>query len=86
MTESRIRVVTRADDIGSYRSANRAAMDACDNGVLRNVSILVPAPHFDEAAEMFAPRKDLCVGLHACVTCEWENVRWDGTTNSGVPP
>ncbi len=71
-----IRLVTRADDLGSYASANRAIYDAYKKGILRNSSIIVPAAHFEEAAEMFRAEKDFCVGLHAAITCEWNNVRW----------
>ncbi|MBD3243030.1 MAG: ChbG/HpnK family deacetylase [Chitinivibrionales bacterium] len=76
MAKEPIRIVTRGDDLGSYRSANRAILDACKKGVLRNTSVIVPAEHFEKAAEMFSNEKDICVGLHACITCEWENVRW----------
>jgi chitin disaccharide deacetylase len=76
MPSPAIRIVTRADDLGSYHSANVAIMDAFKKGILRNSSIIVPAGHFDEAAEMFRHEKDFCLGLHAALTCEWNNVRW----------
>ncbi len=76
MPSPRIRVVTRADDIGSFHSANRAALDACKNGLVRNVSMLAVGGAFDEAAEMFATERDICIGLHACITCEWATHRW----------
>lgn len=69
-------ILTRADDLGSYRSANRAIMEACTRGIARNTSIMVPASYFDEAAAMFAPEKNCCIGLHATLTCEWDNARW----------
>jgi chitin disaccharide deacetylase len=76
MNSNSIRLVTRADDLGSYQSANRAIYDAYKKGILRNSSIIVPGEHFEEAAEMFRGEKDFCVGLHAAITCEWNNVRW----------
>lgn len=77
-----VRIVTRGDDLGSARAANRAIMDAFDRGVLRNTSVMVPAPYFDEAAEMFRDLPDMCVGLHITLNCEWESVKW-GTV---LPP
>ncbi|HAA77607.1 TPA: hypothetical protein DCE37_21050 [Candidatus Latescibacteria bacterium] len=37
-----IRLITRGDDAGSNVTTNRAIRDACVNGVLRNVSLMVP--------------------------------------------
>lgn len=74
--DEQTRIITRADDLGSFHSANMAIMDAYKNGVLRNSSVIVPAEHFDEAAEMFSGEKGFCVGLHAALTCEWNTVRW----------
>ena len=49
----RIRIVTRGDDSGSCHSANRAIADAFKNGLLRNASVMVPAPAFKDAAQMY---------------------------------
>ena len=72
----RIRIVTRGDDSGSCHSANRAIADAFKKGVLRNTSIMVPAPVFGEAAQMYKGLDGLCIGLHATVTDEWNTHRW----------
>jgi predicted glycoside hydrolase/deacetylase ChbG (UPF0249 family) len=71
-----IRLVTRGDDAGSSRSANLGILDACREGILRNVGIQVPGPAFDEAAEMFRDLEGVCLGLHATLTCEWNELRW----------
>jgi predicted glycoside hydrolase/deacetylase ChbG (UPF0249 family) len=71
-----IRIVARGDDSGSCRSANRAIADAFKEGVLRNTSIMVPAPMFREAARMYKDLDGLCVGLHATITDEWNTHRW----------
>lgn len=71
-----IRLVTRSDDAGSTRSANRAILEACRDGICRNVSIMVPAPAFDDAAELLKDAGDICLGLHATITDEWTELRW----------
>ena len=71
-----IRLLTRGDDMGSFRTANRAIKDAFQQGILRNTSLMVPAPFFAEAAQMCCEMPDLCVGLHATINCEWHEVRW----------
>lgn len=73
---AQIRIVTRGDDSGSCHSANIAIADAFKNGVLRNTSIMVPAPVFKEAARMYRDLKNLCVGLHGTITDEWNTDRW----------
>jgi len=71
-----VRLVTRADDLGSFHSANRASLEAYRDGLVRNVSLLVVGHCFDEAAEMVKAEKGLCLGLHATITSEWDTVRW----------
>ncbi len=76
MAKPRIRLVTRGDDSGSCHSANVATRDAFEQGILRNTSLMVPAPAFEEAAQMFAGLEGLCIGLHATLTAEWDEVKW----------
>lgn len=76
MSKEQIRLITRGDDCGSSRSANRAILDACRNGLIRNVSFMVPCPFFAEAAELFHREEGLCYGLHATLNCEWLGMNW----------
>jgi len=82
----RIRIVTRGDDSGSCHSANLAIADAFRRGVLRNTSIMVPAPVFQEAAEMYKNMDGLCVGLHATITDEWNTHRWGPILGAAAVP
>jgi hypothetical protein len=76
MSDEHVRLVTRGDDSGSCPSANRAICDAYRDGILRNTSLMVCAPAFEQAAEMLLEVPGLEVGLHATVTAEWDAVRW----------
>lgn len=71
-----VKLVTRADDLGSAVSANRATEDAARHGLLRNLSFLAVGPCLDDAVARFRGRPDLCFGLHATVTCEWQGGGW----------
>jgi chitin disaccharide deacetylase len=75
-TANAIRMITRADDVGSFHSANVACYDAYKQGILRNGGFIVPAGRFREAVEMFKDEKGFCCGVHAALTCEWTDVRW----------
>ena len=75
-TGTRILLVTRGDDAGCSRSANRALLECCELGVLRNVSVMVTAPAFNDAVRLFAGRDDVCLGLHATLNAEWEFPKW----------
>jgi hypothetical protein len=70
------RLVLRGDDAGSFLAANRAIAEAFDRGLVRNASVMVPAPHFADAAELFRARPALCLGLHVTLNAEWESPRW----------
>lgn len=81
-----VRLVTRGDDSGSCHSANVAIRDAYDRGILRNTSLMVPAPAFEEAAAIYRDLPGLCVGLHATLNAEWDAVRWGPVLNAGEVP
>jgi predicted glycoside hydrolase/deacetylase ChbG (UPF0249 family) len=71
-----IRLITRADDAGMARGANRAIVEACTRGIARNVSVMVPAPHFQDAAELLKDLPGVELGVHFTLNAEWDNVRW----------
>lgn len=72
----KIQIITRGDDSGSCHSANKAIADAFKHGLMKNTSIMVPAPVFREAAQMYKEMDGLCIGLHATITDEWNTHRW----------
>ena len=73
---SKVRFITRADDIGSSHSANLAAAKVAKAGFIRNFSLMAPGAFIEEAAQMFAARKDICLGMHTTLNAEWDKVKW----------
>ncbi|MDP6042040.1 MAG: ChbG/HpnK family deacetylase [Candidatus Latescibacteria bacterium] len=71
-----LNLITRGDDAGSNSTANQGILEACDKGILRNVSFMVPCIAIEEAATMFAHKSEICCGLHITITAEWDRVRW----------
>jgi hypothetical protein len=78
MTEKgKIYLVTKADDLGSNHSANRAFWDAFQKGVLRNGVIMMTCDGAKEAAELFRDQRDFCMGLHLTMNAEWDHIKWE---------
>lgn len=69
------RLLTRADDFGSGRGANRAILEACGGGFIQNVSVMAGGPFVAEGAEALA-RTGKCIGMHAVLNSEWDLVKW----------
>ena len=86
MTGPRIRLITRGDDCGSNHTANVAIMEACQKGMLRNVSMMIPCAAIEEAAEMFAGEVSICCGLHTTMNAEWDRVKWGPVLPPGKVP
>ena len=76
MQEPRIRLLARADDAGSCRTANVAIMECLEAGLALNVGVMACCPFFEEAAGMLGGRRDVCVGLHTTINAEWDEVKW----------
>ncbi|TVQ22063.1 MAG: ChbG/HpnK family deacetylase [Spirochaetaceae bacterium] len=74
---SGIRLVTRADDAGMHAVANRAIRESVTEGIVRNVSLMAPAPAIRNAYQVLGDLGDgVAFGLHVTLTAEWENLRW----------
>lgn len=81
---ARLTLITRGDDAGSSVTANRAIREACTEGILRNVSVMVPCDALDDAADRLKDLDQVCFGLHATMNAEWSRVRW-GAVSDHVP-
>jgi predicted glycoside hydrolase/deacetylase ChbG (UPF0249 family) len=80
--DSGIRLIVRADDIGSCHAANVACIQSYREGIVRSVEVMVPAPWFNEAVEMLRDNPDLDVGVHLTLTSEWDNCKWGPVTEA----
>lgn len=77
-----VRLIVRADDMGSSHAANLACVKAWKEGIVRSVEVLVPAPWFPEAAKMIAENPGMDIGVHLDLTSEWDTCRWGPLTRS----
>jgi len=82
----RIRLLTRADDLGSFAGATPAAIAAHYRGILRNVSVMVPTPWFGDTVERLREVPSLCIGVHLTICCEWNRNRWRPVLSAAQVP
>ncbi len=77
-----IRLVVRADDIGSCHTSNLACIQCFQEGIVRSVEVQVPCPWFNEAVKLLRENPACDVGVHLTLTSEWENYKWGPLTQS----
>lgn len=73
------RLLVTADDFGMCHAVNAGTTRALREGVVRSSNFLVPCPWFHEALAL-AQQHRLPIGVHLCVTCEWDRLRWGPLT------
>lgn len=79
-----IQLLSRTDDFGSARAANKAILEAVDTGyVVRNVSCIACAPYIEEGAEQLKKYSHIDIGLHLTLNSEWNGVRWGALSDNG---
>ncbi|MFD1678116.1 ChbG/HpnK family deacetylase [Alicyclobacillus fodiniaquatilis] len=71
-----IHLITRADDGGSNHTANIAIYEACQKGIVKNISLMATCSAIEEAARMFEDLHDVCFGVHLTMNAEWDNIKW----------
>lgn len=81
-TGGAIKLVVRADDIGSCHTANLACIKVYQEGIVKSVEVQAPCPWFNEAARMLRENPGYDVGVHLTLTSEWENYKWGPLTQS----
>jgi predicted glycoside hydrolase/deacetylase ChbG (UPF0249 family) len=76
-----VELVVQSDDFGMCHAVNRGVERAFTEGILTQVSTMVPCPWFDEAAEL-ARTHGIPAGMHSTLTCEWDYLRWGPLTGA----
>ena len=76
------RLVVRADDMGAAQAINEACVRCYRDGVVRSVEVIVPGPWFPDAVRLLKENPGLDVGVHLCLTSEWDRVKWGPLTHA----
>ncbi len=74
--KTEIRLLVRADDMGVAVAVNEACISSVKNGISRSVEVIVPGPWFLDAVRRLQENPEIDVGIHLCLTSEWERVKW----------
>jgi len=77
-----IKLIVRADDIGSCHAANVACIQSYREGIARSVEVMAPCPWFNEAAKMLRENPGYDVGVHLTLTSEWASYKWGPLTQA----
>lgn len=71
-----VRLLVRADDMGVAVGVNDACIRSVKDGIARSVEVIVPGPWFLDAVRKLQENPTIDVGIHLCLTSEWERVKW----------
>ena len=77
-----IKLIVRGDDMGFTHAANEALIKSYKKGFETSIEIIVPSPWFLEAVKMLEQTPSVDVGVHLCLTSEWDNVKWRPMTDA----
>lgn len=77
----RKRLLLTTDDFGMCHAVNAGTLRALREGVAASSNFLVPCPWFSEALSL-ARKHALPIGVHLCLTCEWDHLRWGPLTRA----
>ena len=75
------RLLVTADDFGMCHAVNAGTVRSMREGIVRSSNFMVPCPWFSEALSL-AQQYGLPIGVHLCVTCEWDHLRWGPLTRA----
>jgi hypothetical protein len=73
---SSIELLVRGDDMGVAQSVNAACITAYRKGIVRSVEVIVPGAWFPDAVRLLKENPGLDVGVHLCLTSEWDRCKW----------
>lgn len=79
-------LIINNDDAGMCHAANRATMEAMENGLLSSATIMMPCPWSNEMVSYAAARPDGGFGVHLTLTAEWRNYRWSALSSREDAP
>lgn len=75
-TAEDVLLVINCDDVGMCHSANVAAFDGLERGVLTSATLMVPCAWTPEVLAYWSAHPEADIGIHLTHTSEWTPYRW----------
>ena len=69
-------VIIHQDDVGMCHASVQAFRELWSEGAISSGSLMVPCSWFPAAAAAARELDDVDLGVHATLTCEWDQYRW----------
>jgi chitin disaccharide deacetylase len=76
----------RTDDAGLCVHTNRAIAEIAGAGLPLNVSVMAPGPALMDVVKRLSGRRNVCIGLHVCLNCEWQSSRFGPVSDPATVP
>lgn len=70
------RLIVRGDDMGFTHAGNEAIIACYKLGIETTAEIIPVSPWFPEAVKLLMENPGLDVGVHLCLSSEWEGMKW----------
>jgi predicted glycoside hydrolase/deacetylase ChbG (UPF0249 family) len=80
------KLIIHADDAGMGNAVDEAIFQALIRGYATCASILVPAPWLMQVVKRWREHPEFDLGLHLCLTSEWEECRWGPVSSPAEVP
>jgi predicted glycoside hydrolase/deacetylase ChbG (UPF0249 family) len=69
-------VIIHADDVGMCHATLPALTDLLDAGLISSAATMVPCSWFPEVAAVCRRHREVDMGVHLTLTCEYRSYRW----------
>ena len=76
VSNDKIQVILRLDDIGFCHSVNMACKKLAEAGIPYSTSLMTPCPWYLEAVDVLKEYPEISVGVHLTLNSEWKNYKW----------
>ncbi|MBI2429255.1 MAG: ChbG/HpnK family deacetylase [Ignavibacteriales bacterium] len=86
LSQEKIPILIRCDDLGMSHAVNTAAEEMLQKGFPVSTSVMFACPWYPEAVEILKKYPNASVGIHLTLNAEWKNYRWGPVSGASKVP
>jgi len=79
-SDKAILVIVNIDDVGLHKDVTEASFKALKFGMVKTGSIMVPAPNFERAINLWQENPEIDLGIHLTLTSDEWGEKYSGST------